>query len=558
MSRPLLTLLALGALALGAAPAAADPVPAGYEYSDHWYESKVDGAQQHAGVFMPADHQPGEKHPVILTITPYASPNGGATAPGNLSGPVNRFPELFETGLNILEDRYVYIQVDARSFGGSGGCFEYYGPNEAKDAGQAVEWAAAQEWSNGKVALYGKSYDAATQVLAMAERPQGLAATIVQAPGLSGYTALWYNGVHYARGRYATTPLYTADDLGPTQNEETLTSQQYAAAFADGVAQDPRCRVDAVVGMNVFGNRADPFWAGREPYLGAKGSTVPTFWSHGFYDANTKPVHMDVWEALAGPKKAWFGQYTHLRGQEGGVGRNSEFLGEVERWLDFYVLGRGEDPLTTDPVMTIQERSGDGEWRSEAAWPPADAAPWAMDLKPGSYVDKTGNSATSAGQGLWTFTPELPHDAHLAGEAEVALDVSTLAPGAVAVAHLYDYDPEEGRASFVQRGASVIRGTGAQTVTFKLYPQDHRFLQGHRIAVRLSASDDAWWTGGVTQTNVTVAKGTLTLPLLANERVADLEGGPSNGMTNPFAVPAATVAAGEHSTGLPPAQNPAG
>jgi uncharacterized protein len=531
----------IGLLALLAAPAAADPVPEGYTYQHAWYESEIDGAQVHAGVFLPEDREPGEKHPVLLTVTPYAAPNGGATAAGNTSGPVNRFPEFFGEDGIATKGRYAYVQVDARSFGGSGGCWEYYGVKEAIDSGLAVDWAGTQEWSNGKVAMIGKSYDAATQVLAMGQKPKHLAATIVQAPGLSGYTGLWYEGLHYATGRYATPAVYTADDLGPTQNGETATDPMYASAFADGLAQSPQCRAEQLVLANVIGDRTDPFWKDREPYLLAKGSDVPTFWSHGFYDANTKPVHLDVWESLTGPKKAWFGQYTHLRGHEGGVGRNEAFLGEVERFLDFHVLGKGPDPAEVDPVMTIQDRSG--AWRREAAWPPADAKPWTMPLKAGSYVDQTGNSATSPGTGLWTASGPLTSAAHLAGEAVVSLDVTTTLPETKAIAHLYDYDPATGRATFLQRGGKAIFDAGAQEVEFKLYPQDHRFEAGHQILVRLSASDDAWWTGGLTRSTVTVTGGSLTLPLLGRERRSDLEGGPSDGMTNPFAVPAAKVQA---------------
>ena len=159
-----LLLAALAALLILAAPASAAEVPEGYAYSDEWF-SAHDGTQLHAGVFLPADRRPGERHPVIVVMGPYTAPNGGAT--GAASGGPNadgvppiRFPELFEDA-NILEDRYAYVQVDVRGFGGSGGCFEYYGPNEMRDAGTAVEYLAGRDWSTGKVAMWGKSYDAA-------------------------------------------------------------------------------------------------------------------------------------------------------------------------------------------------------------------------------------------------------------------------------------------------------------------------------------------------------------------------------------------------------------
>jgi predicted acyl esterase len=540
--------------------AAAEAVPAGYTYTHAWYTDSM-GTQQHAGVFLPSDHQPGEKHPVILTVTPYAAPNGGAATAtaSNTTGPVIRFPELFGKDVDILHNgRYAYVQVDARSFGGSGGCWEYYGEKEAIDAGEAVEWAAKQDWSTGKVGMYGKSYDAATQVLAMGQKPDGLATTIIQEPGLSGYTGLWYDGVHYATGRYATAATYTADDMAPPQNQDTLTSPEYAFAFADGLAQDPRCRAEQVLlGNAVYDNHDDPFWKGREPYLLAKGSSTPTFWVHGFMDANTKPVHLDIWNSLTGPKKAWFGPWTHVRGQEAGNGRNKYFLGEMKRWLDYYVRGHGTVPQNEYGVE-VQETSRNGAWRHEDVWPPADAKPWTMPLKAGSYTDEQGNSATSPGSGLWSASAPLQWTAHLAGEPVLNLEVTTTVPETVAVAHLYDFDPATGQAVFVQRGAAKIFNAGAQTRKLRLYPIDHRFAAGHQIVLRLSASDDSWWTGGVTNTDVVVNSATMTLPLLATERKPNLPGGKSDGSPNPFALPKATVDGGLVNSGQPPEPAPPG
>ncbi|HVE98044.1 MAG TPA: CocE/NonD family hydrolase [Mycobacteriales bacterium] len=520
---------------LVAAPATAEPVPQGYTYSHGWFTSH-DGTQLHAGVFLPADRKPKEKHPVLLTSTPYTAPNGGATG-ANMTGPTIRFPELFEHDA-WRKGRWAYVQVDVRGFGGSGGCFEYYMPNEAKDVKVAVEWAAKQSWSTGKVGMWGKSYDAAQQVLALASKPKGLAGTVIQAPGLSAYTALWMNGVHYGTGRYGTTGVYTADDAAPPQNQDTLTSPEYAAAtaaVATSATSNPTCRSDALVRMNTEADRKSEFWKTKEPYRGAAGSTVPVLWSHGFFDANTKPVHTDIWTSLRGPKQAWFGQYTHLRGHEPGVGREG-FLDESIRFLDRYV--RGVKVSKRDPVVTVQEGNGDGRWRTEAAWPPADARAWTMPIRAGSYVDRPGNTAdgSTAGQGHWTVTRPLPHTAHLAGEAEVAAKVTTLAPYAQVIAHLYDIDAD-GNATMVQRGAFATGQTGAVKATFKLYPQDWVFQKGHRIGIHLSAADGDWYRPGASQTTVTVTGGTFTLPLLGFVRDTYVAGDISDGMTQtPFAV----------------------
>lgn len=546
-------LLALAAALVATAPAAAVPVPAGYTYQDEYFESS-DGTQLHAGVFLPKDRAPGERHPVLLVPGPYGAPNGGGTSPGNTSGPALRFPELFEYP-SFRANRWAYVQMDVRGFGGSEGCFEYYGPNEAKDVAAATKWASTRPWSIGGVGLWGKSYEAADEVLALAERAEGVAAAVIQSPGLSAYTALWMNGVHYAAGRYATTAAYTVDDLLPAPNTDTGLTPEYAAAAAAPVTSlpgNPTCRADALLSMNVIGDRDDPFWAGREPYKKAIGATTPVLWSHGFYDANTKPVFLDIYNGLAGPKQAWFGQFTHVRGHEPQVGRRG-FLDQAFRFLDRYV--RGVASPVADPAVTVQEGNPPGKWRLEAQWPPADVAPWALPLKAGSYDDRPGNSAGSAGgSGVWTFTKPLPGDAHLAGEMQLDVPVTTTLPGAHLVALVYDVD-QAGKAVFVQRGAMALPEPGAQRATFALYPQDWRFKKDHRIAVRIVPGDDSWFSPPTTGAPVQVGAGTLTLPLLINRRTTSVAGGASDGMgaVGTFTVPAATIAGGEVGA-LPPPQ----
>ena len=532
-------------------PASADEVPSGYTYSDAWFTS-TDGTQLHAGVFLPANRKPNEKHPVLLVSTPYTAPNGGSTSPGNSEGPVIRFPELF-SHKGFMDGRWAYVQVDVRGFGGSGGCFEYYMPSEAKDVKVAVNWAADQRWSTGRVGMWGKSYDAAQEVLALASGPQGLKGAVIQAPGLSAYTALWMNGVHYATGRYATTGVYTAEDLAPPQNQDTATSPEYALATSAAITSPPTCRTDALVGMNTERDRRGEFWRGREAYLKAAGSKVPVLWSHGFFDANTKPVGLDIWKSLKGPKQAWFGQYTHLRGHEAGVGRDG-FLDESIRFLDRYV--RKVKVAKRDPAITVQSGNGVGRWRTEKSWPPSDAKSWSFPVRSGSYVDEPGNTGegSSAGQGHWTFTSPLPYAAHLAGETRLKTEIESSATNVHVVAHLYDVAPD-GSAHLVTRGAMAAPESGKQTVSYTLYPQDWVFEKGHRIAIHLSGADDDWFSPGTSMTTVDVLNGSVALPLLHYLREDFVPGGPSDGMSGtPASVDDATIKGATVKSKPPPKQ----
>nr|MDQ5808641.1 hypothetical protein [Actinomycetota bacterium] len=251
-------------------------------------------------------------------------------------------------------------------------------------------------------------------------------------------------------------------------------------------------------------------------------------------------------------KQAWFGQYTHLRGHEEGVGRRG-FLEQAMRFLDRHVRGVRSREQQRDPGVTVQEGNGEGRWRLEQSWPPEDARPWTMPVRAGTYVDSPGNLSADSGpgDGTWTVTKPLRWEAHLAGVPVLRLRLSTLVPDVNVVAHLYDVAPD-GTTSFVQRGAMAPAGSGEQEVRFALYPQDYRFVKGHRIALRLSASEDNWFTPGVSQTDVDVVGGSLTLPLLREKRTNFVAGGPSDGMDNStFTLPPDTIAEAEVETEKP-------
>ena len=72
-----------------------------------------------------------------------------------------------------MERGYTWVQVDLRGFGGSSGCLDWGGPGEQADVKAAVEWAATQPWSTGKVGMYGKSYDGVTGLIGIAQQPAG-------------------------------------------------------------------------------------------------------------------------------------------------------------------------------------------------------------------------------------------------------------------------------------------------------------------------------------------------------------------------------------------------
>jgi hypothetical protein len=71
---------------------------------------------------------------------------------------------------------YAVVNVDLRGFGTFDGAGTFLSDQEAADYAAAIEWAAVQPWSNGRVGLNGVSYLAISQWKVAALRPKPLVA----------------------------------------------------------------------------------------------------------------------------------------------------------------------------------------------------------------------------------------------------------------------------------------------------------------------------------------------------------------------------------------------
>jgi predicted acyl esterase len=410
--------------------------------------------------------------------------------------------------------------VDLRGFGGSAGCNDWGGPGEQEDVRAAVEWAAAQPWSTGKVGLFGKSYDGWTGLMGIAQQPKGLAAVIAMEPVYSGYRYLFTDGIRYPNA--AGTPAsFTLTDAVPGSTSD---KPEYVI---NGTSPNASCYA-LNIGQQQQDDPTVPFWAVRDLIPKAKGKTTPLFLTQGYLETNTKPDGaFTFFNNMAGPKRAWFGQFDHVRGYEKTgedylTGRTT-FAEEAMRWLDHYVAGTAPEPK--DPPVEVQDIRG--RYRAEASWPPADTVMRASALKPGGYTDDGGNNGTGtgAGAGLWTFSQPLTHEVWLAGEAALEVTISDAAPRANLVANLYDVDPD-GQATMIGRGAKLLR-SGAGKARIDLYGQDWPLTEGHRFGVLLSSANAEWWDHVPTNSTVTVESATISLPFLSHRRDTFLDGLPT-------------------------------
>jgi hypothetical protein len=497
-----------------------------------------DGTRLETNVYRPNGLPEDAKTPVIVYVSPYLNTGGsGANPPRPDGAAVTRnFPyELEAAGLFVRG--YTFVQVALRGTAGSEGCNDMGGPGEQGDVVAAVEWAATQPWSNGKVGLWGHSYDGWTGVMGLANEPEGLAAVVADSPVVSPYKAVFMNGNAYLPEGYFIEAIFQYNDLLPPA---LASGQERSANAVGGTATNPSCYA---VKSAQFRN-PDPqaaFWQERELLARASGSELPVLMSFGFTDSLIRPTQfVDLWSSLRGPKRAWFGQWGHNPAsapdpeawpKDDLVGR----MGFSQETLDFFDEHLAGLPAYDHPPVVI-ERS-DGTWRAQKRWPPKRAKLADLALLPGSYDDVPGNSATgqgpanpldgsrpvpsrTSGDGSWTIGPPVGRDVRIAGVPRLAATTSSTVPGANLVGLVYDIDGE-GQATLITRGAYVLDNP---SVEFDLHPQDWILPEGHRLGVLLTGSDDSTFTPGRTGQNIDVTTASLSLPLLCTPRKGNLAG----------------------------------
>jgi predicted acyl esterase len=517
-SGPLRLRLVLGglvaaAIAFGAPVAhAADPYP-GTVWTEHYFPSTDGLSMLHADVLRPKGLPDDERTPVILSVSPYFNHADTESSSGP-AGPSSRFYDFLEVS-DIIERGYTYVMVDLPGFGGSGGCNDWGGIREQLGVKAAVEWAASQEWSTGRVGMMGKSYDAWTGLMGIAQQPKGLAAVVAMEPVFAGYRYLYNNGVRFTNSLLTPAAFQSYDaQPGSTSDDPMYNVNGAPQAWCYGVNY----------GLQQDDDPNSSFWAERDLLKMVKGARTPLFLTQGFLETNTKPDGaFDFFNLLANNhnQRAWYGQFDHVRGWEREVSKKKPyqmgrdtFTEEMMRFFDRHVKGvRGP---RVDPAIEVQDALG--RYRAESSWPPADSKMWWSKINGGTYTDDGLGSNTA---GIWSVSQKLPHDVWLSGEPvlETTLDA---VPRANLVANIYDVDPD-GSAVLITRGAHLVRGALEQEIELELYGQDWPVLEGHRIGVKITDADN-WWLHVPTGSSVEILEARIGLPFLTYERVRFIEG----------------------------------
>ena len=534
-------------------------VPEGAVWSEAYFPSS-DGSdvELHADVLRPAGLPADARTPVVLSVGPYFAHNGQTGPEGfDRVGPSARFNDLLE-GADLMDNGYTFVMVDLRGFGGSTGCLDWGGPGEQADVQAAIDWAAAQPWSNGSVGMYGKSYDAVTGLIGNNLKDDDLKAVVAQEPLWNMYPYLYSNGV--PRPNVTGTPnAYNSIATMPPMADDTA---RYKANAAYETSH-PECLSDNLAN-NQEPDPEAPYWKDRDLAEDAAGTSTPLFVTQGFIENNTKPEDMEKYlDRHHGVERGWLGQWEHVRGNDtNSAGQllqgRAGFFDEVMAFYDQHLKGAAPSPY---PNYAIEDNFG--EWREQATWPVvtsttkaklvdgryvddggartaagANAAPaptytrkqvqrWDLERAPGSapltgWEKKLLASEATTDNSYWSWSTPMTSAVRLTGTPEIAL--STSRTGNVMV-RLWDVAPDGTGVMFDENVALLTKGR----TSFDLKSTDWTLAKGHQLGVEIGTISSGSWRD--TPTGGTIAVHNAKLDLQLQDPRSDV---PTQGDRSPY------------------------
>jgi putative CocE/NonD family hydrolase len=495
-----------------------------------------DGVELSANLWLPeprADH-PGERFPAILEMIPYRKDDW------RLASDQARGEWLAARG-------FALCRVDVRGTGSSPGiALDEYTARETQDGYDAVEWLAAQPWSNGSVGMWGISYGGFTSIQVAMLRPPHLKAIVP----VMATDDRYLSDVHYIGGCVTVSELsqYAVSMVG--MNAMPPKAEYRGAGWADEWRE--RLETTPVWLFEWLRQQHDgPYW--RQGSLAPDYDSIEAaiFSIGGWMDEYVDPV-LRMQERCTAPRRSLIGNWVHSLPDDAYPGPKLDWLHEMVRFFDHWLKGIDNGVMDEPGLVYFRPEYAEpepfptewpGAWVGEATWPPANATERVLRLTGGEAplagrlsADSGGNvspaverfrhrpttgartaglswGAGGAPNGLGrdmrpdealipTFTTDpLDEPLDIVGFPTAILHWESSAPIATAVVRLMDVAPD-GTSAQVTAGILNLTHRDSHADPSPLEPgivteirvvmrsAAHRFLAGHRI--RLSVASAYW------------------------------------------------------------------
>jgi len=369
-----------------------------------------DGVRLQTAILSPAEqHGP---LPILFRRTPYGVPEK----------PFEQMPASLK---ELAQDGYIFVFQNLRGRFKSEGVFnlsswvdlnDSKATNETTDAYDSIEWLVKNvPNNNGKVGMFGVSYDGLTTALTLLHPHPSLAAISEQASPVDQ----WMNDDDHRYG--ALRESYDFEYAVMEQadkNKNTHFDFEIYDTYEWYLKLGPLSNINTkyLHGSIPYWNSSvehpdyDGFWKKEAWVNQLHASTVPNLNVAGFWDqedpwgpwqifrhaeeSDTEHTNLMV----AGP---WYhGEWQSAKGESigiipfGGHETAREFRENIEApFFRFYLHGKGEKPAWQ--ASTFQ--SGSNRWRTYTAWPPKEAKPTKLYLHCDGTLSFTAPEAAKVG-----------------------------------------------------------------------------------------------------------------------------------------------------------------
>lgn len=344
-----------------------------------------DGITLAANLFRP--DKPG-KFPVIVLRTPYGKNS----------------QSQFSFGRFFAQHDYAYLAVDCRGRHDSEGTFRAM-HDEAGDGYDTIEWAATQDWCDGRVGTLGGSYGGENQWMAATARPPHLKTMVVLVSPPGPFYNLPY--------QYGALTLPTIDWYIMVSDHVNQSSQELGL---DKIIKSlPLVKMDELatgkqlpLWKAIFEHPTyDDYWkqVDFERYLDQ--IDLPVLHISGWYDDDQPGTFRNFTamrklgrkgqKLIVGPWPHAVNSVTKLGILDFGPSSQIDLQATMLRWFDRWLKGEpngvDEEPAVRLFVM------GANTWRDEADWPLPDTQ-WTK-----YYFHSNGKANSNKGDGLLSTTP---------------------------------------------------------------------------------------------------------------------------------------------------------
>ncbi|MER1999278.1 MAG: CocE/NonD family hydrolase [Lysinibacillus sp.] len=448
------------------------------------YIEMNDGVKLATRIYRPDDNN---EYPILLGRTTYDSGAFGSTEEGG---------DYRELGIRMAEKGYVVVVQDVRGLFKSEGEWRLF-KDDASDGYQTAVWLNEQDWSNGKLGVFGKSSLGITANLLATTNPPGLKAAFVQMAPSQLYDELIAEGGIYrheltTRWMYFINSIYSSKLLQKGKIDEETYSK-----IVDGNQQFPDLFFHTPLTSFPYLKDNDLFTSIFEHYIqddyynyydipsNFSKINIPIYHVGGWYDTfseGTMKSYLGLQEnggkGAKGNQKLLMGPWTHQDfGPDGIDGDSGSFdgdeiflLSEMERWFDYWLKDIDTGVMEENPIKyyTI----GENRWKTTKEWPAE-----GVEEEKWYFNSEKGNSALSLNDSL--LSNEQPN---------------------IEKKEQYKYDPKN---PIITIGGKNLFGEGTglgpldqrpaeeQSLTYTSEPLTEPLEIGGNVTAKLYASSDA-------------------------------------------------------------------